>query len=417
MRILWTSNITFPQIASCLGLKVVNIGGWLIGLAEQLKLNDNIKLGIISFESVDKLTIINYEGIRYYIIPVDYRYIKKKQMSSVWTEIVTDFHPELIHLNGSEDPYALSLIKLFNNIPSVVSIQGMVSVYARYFSTGYTFAEILKNPLLALYLLRSESQFRINGKLEEEIIKFTTNVIGRTDWDRIHCKTINPLMNYHFCNETLRPVFYQHNWSINTREKYRIFISQASHTTKGFHLVLPAFKLLSQEYPDLKLVIAGNKPWENKMNILKQLSFKYFGYGNYLRRKIISLGLNNYIEFTGNLKAEEMAEQLKRAHVFLLDSTIENSPNSLGEAQLIGVPCVSSYVGGIPSMVKDKRSVLLYRCEEWEMMKEYISNIFDNDDIANNLSINGKEEASNRHNPKVNVETLINIYKKIINND
>ena len=417
MKILWTSNITFPQIATRLGLNVVNVGGWLIGLAEQLKLNKNIKLGIISFDSVDELTIFNYEGINYYIIPSDFKSKKKNQISSIWNEIITDFQPDLIHINGSEDPYALSLIKLFKNIPSVVSIQGMVSIYARYFSTGFSFSEIFKNPILSFYLLRGELRFRKNGQLEEEILKFTTNVIGRTEWDRIHCKTINPLINYHFCNETLRPNFYQHNWSLNTREKYRIFISQASHTTKGFHLVLPAFKLLSQEYPDLKLVIAGNKPWENKSNIFKQLLFKYIGYGNYLKRKIKYLGLNNYIEFTGNLKAEEMANQLKRAHIFLLNSTIENSPNSLGEAQLIGVPCVSSYVGGIPDMVEDRRSVILYRCEEWEMMKEYISNIFDNDDIAINLSIYGKEEASKRHNPSKNVETLVNIYKKIILND
>jgi glycosyltransferase involved in cell wall biosynthesis len=411
------SNITFPQIAANLGLKVVNVGGWLIGLAEQLKLNNSIVLGIISFDNVDKLTIINQDGIRYYIIPLDYKSKRNKQISSIWGEIVNDFQPQLIHLNGSEDPYALSLIKLFPNIPSVLSIQGMVSVYSRFFSIGYTFAEILKNPLLAFYLLRSESGFRLNGKIEEEIIKFTNNVIGRTDWDRIHCKSINPLIKYHFCNETLRSIFYQSDWDINSKIKYRIFISQASHTTKGFHLVLPALQKLSNEYPNLKVIVAGNKPWEKKKNIYKRLLSNYFGYGNYLRKKIVSMGLNNFIEFTGNLKAEEMAEQLKSAHVFLLDSTIENSPNSLGEAQLIGVPCVSSYVGGIPSMVEDKRSVFLFRCEEWEMMKEYISNIFDNDDIAINLSIKGKEEALKRHNPSENVESLINIYKKIIYND
>lgn len=39
------------------------------------------------------------------------------------------------------------------------------------------------------------------------------------------------------------------------------------------------------------------------------------------------------------------------ANMFLLPSAIENSPNALGEAQMLGVPCVSSRVGGVEDMI------------------------------------------------------------------
>lgn len=46
-----------------------------------------------------------------------------------------------------------------------------------------------------------------------------------------------------------------------------------------------------------------------------------------------------------------MIEQYLKAHIFVCPSSVENSPNSLGEAQLLGVPCIGSIAGGIPSML------------------------------------------------------------------
>ena len=58
--------------------------------------------------------------------------------------------------------------------------------------------------------------------------------------------------------------------------------------------------------------------------------------------------LEDKVSFLGPLNAEQMKAEYLRSNVFLCPSSIENSPNSLGEAQMLGVPCVASYVGGIP---------------------------------------------------------------------
>ena len=55
-------------------------------------------------------------------------------------------------------------------------------------------------------------------------------------------------------------------------------------------------------------------------------------------------------EFEGFLSAEKMKRLLLESNVFVCPSSIENSPNSLGEAMLLGVPCVASDVGGIADM-------------------------------------------------------------------
>ena len=104
---------------------------------------------------------------------------------------------------------------------------------------------------------------------------------------------------------------------------------------------------------------------------------KRSGYGRFIFSLIRRYGIESHINFLGSLSAEGMKKAYLRADIFLCPSSIENSPNSLGEAQILGVPCLSSYCGGVPSMVKDGESALLYRFEEFEMLALIIDRLFD----------------------------------------
>ena len=110
-----------------------------------------------------------------------------------------------------------------------------------------------------------------------------------------------------------------------------------------------------------------------------------------------------------------MAEQYKLANIFICPSSIENSPNSLGEAQLVGVPCIASYVGGVPSMITNEISGLLYQFDEHEMLASLVCKIFSDDDLALKLSQQGIITAEKRHNKKINAQTTFAIYNSIIN--
>ena len=88
------------------------------------------------------------------------------------------------------------------------------------------------------------------------------------------------------------------------------------------------------------------------------------------------------MQFTGSLREDQMIAEYLNAHLFICPSSIENSPNSLGEAQLLGVPVIASYVGGVPDMVTHGETGLLYRFEEVEMLAEGIRNLFMNMALA-----------------------------------
>lgn len=231
-----------------------------------------------------------------------------------------------------------------------------------------TFRDIIRGSIL-----KGQKQFKQRAAYEIEMIKEAKHIIGRTSWDRARTWAINPCAEYHFCNETLRPEFYDGSkWNYNKCNKHTIFLSQAGYPIKGLHQVLKAMPIILRHYPDASIRVAGGDI--TKCSTLSE-KLRLSGYGKYIKKLIKKVGMEGKVTFTGNLNAQQMKQEYLRANVFICPSTIENSPNSLGEAQILGTPCVASYVGGIPDMMEGNEKNL-YRFEEIEMLAEKVCKVF-----------------------------------------
>ena len=101
------------------------------------------------------------------------------------------------------------------------------------------------------------------------------------------------------------------------------------------------------------------------------------------------------------------------SRAFYQYSIIENSPNSLAEAQVMGVPTVASNVGGTASYTEDGVSGLLFEVDNIEECAGKISRIFEEEELCLTLSANGKKLAEERHDVKINTEKLVSIYREI----
>lgn len=121
--------------------------------------------------------------------------------------------------------------------------------------------------------------------------------------------------------------------------------------------------------------------------------------------------LENKVRFTGNLDAEEMKRRYLLSNVFVCPSTNENSPNSLGEAQILGVPCIASRVGGIPSMIPDEQCGILYPFEDTKALAAHICEVFAQGDAFDNTTM--QKMARKRHDPANNTQTLLEIYREV----
>lgn len=416
MNILWITNIPFPASSRLLGRQVEIGGGWMHALAIQLINTNKVRLAVATSYLGDNMQTHYDDKISYYILPRKRDLTKYDQsLETYWIKVVEEFNPDVIHIHGTEYTHGLACMKACPTRNYVISIQGMVSVYSEYHFAGINPIELIRfstlNDLKRMdTVLHRRSEMVQRGKFEIEYIKRAKHIIGRTSWDYTHTQTINPTSRYHFCNEVLRESFYNSNkWNFNEKISHRIFMSQANSQRQGLHQVLKALSIVKEFFPDIKLRVAGldisgGSKWVHRIN----------SYGHYIRSLIQSLNLGEHVLFLGGLNEEKMVEEFKNAHIFICASVIENSPNSLGEAQILGTPCIASFVGGVPDMVVDRETGLLYRFEEYKMLAYKIIEIFNNDNLARNLSAMGQKAAANRHNRGDIVTRMQEIYSSIV---
>lgn len=179
--------------------------------------------------------------------------------------------------------------------------------------------------------------YKLRAKRERLYFKKGKYFFGRTEWDKSYIAYFNDYAKYFNVNRVIRKPFWQKQWKLNKCKRNRIIFTNTQHPRKGAELLLEAVKRLKPLYPDIELVFIG--------------SLGSGDYETYMKRKINDLG--ETVKFRGQMNAKNVAEELCNAHIFISASYIDNSPNSLAEAQLVGMPVICSYTGGVPSMVKD----------------------------------------------------------------
>ncbi|WP_035650390.1 glycosyltransferase family 4 protein [Flavobacterium sp. ASV13] len=416
MKVLWIVNTIFPGPSEVLGLKAPVFGGWMYGLANQVGNVPGIELSIATIYGGNDLKKISIDEIHYYLLPSKSHIKYDKNLESVWLQVCNQAEPDVVHIHGTEFTHGLACMRILPDLKYIVSIQGLVGIYSRYYYAGLSFTEIFKNISFRDIvrfdtIFQQKNKFSKRGKLEQDYLLNTNHVIGRTNWDYVHTKTISKNVDYHFCNESLRNAFYgAEKWSLNTCTPYSLFLSQAGYPIKGLHQVIKALAILKADFPNLRIRVGGG-------NITEYHSFKdkikLSGYGKYIRKLLKTNKLEESVVFLGNLSEQQMVLEYQKAHIFICPSSIENSPNSLGEAQLLGTPVIASYVGGVPDMVEENETGILYRFEEVEMLANNIRNIFNDRSLAQKLSIKGIEASSFRHDREINLKRTIEIYKNI----
>lgn len=299
--------------------------------------------------------------------------------------------------------------------PKLLSLQGLITGIEPYELGRLPLLSML-NPLrprrffTALALMANlQLRYRPRLKFERETLLLADHIMGRTLWDRAHAWSLNPAATYHHCSRILRDAFYAAKWTPAGIRPRAVFLGNAAAARKGVHVAMRAAALLVPHYPDMRLYIAGQDPSKLSKGSLR----RQVGYPAYLEGLIRDLGLKQNVIFTGQLSAEGVAEQMERAHVFLLSSMIENSPNTLGEAMMVGTPTVAAFAGGVPSMASDEAEVLMYRADDPAMMAMQIKRIFDDPKLASRLSVAARKRARVTHDPDLNVQALVDAYDRI----
>lgn len=411
IRVLWFSNCSIAD-TQCLGS-----GSWLHGMRDII--SPHVELFNLTEANVIDTVYKESSKVKEYIIPI--QSLSKEGLPKVGTiykikGIVEAIAPDIIHIWGLESYWAKLFAYGYIKGNVLLEIQGVLSACANVFWGGLTPEEIKKTHRLKEWLkpsVRLEIQYSHYVKKAEDEIKLLSkfkNISTQSDWTRLQIKPF--LCENTKIFSTLRPIreeFYSaQKWHPSKKGSPVLFTSIGYNVPfKGMHVLLKAFRLVVDKYPDAQLVIAGFK---NEVPFYKE-----DGYNRLLRDYIVRNNLTSNIQFPGKLNASQIIEQLLASDIYVNPTFVESYSAATAEALFLGVPSVLSYAGALPYFNDYNSPVALYYSPlDYIDCAVKILNLYDNKESSSMLSEKAISQLGDKIRPEQIKDVQMTIYQSVL---
>jgi glycosyltransferase involved in cell wall biosynthesis len=417
IKVLWFTN------NACSALELLDPantrGGWLISLEKELSCHEGIELHV-GFYFGSSLASFHHGETTFHPF---FRGNKKNKFARYLSRIlagqnndqediekikalVNQVQPDIVHVHGTEENFGL--IQEFTRIPVVFSIQGLLNPYIEKYFSGIPFEiarryESYVDKLSYRTARSSYKKMESAAERERRILQNARYIIGRTDWDKSITRLLAPKSVYFTGQEMLRPSFYIKTWHDSPPKGILKIITVSSDSLyKGFEMVVKTARLL-KEHPGFEFIwmVAGLHKNSNCVKVIRK----------WLEADLETLG----IRLLGNQTETQLADLLATSDIFCQVSHIENSPNSLCEAQLVGIPIIATDVGGTKSLVQHGVSGIMFQEGDPYSMAGEIIQASRNFQQCQSMAGTGRSNAIFRHNKSEMINQYVNIYKQIIN--
>jgi glycosyltransferase involved in cell wall biosynthesis len=415
MKVLWFTNT--PSLASQYYGFSNTSGGWISSLESAIHENTDFKIAIAFFTESIKGSMVWGKTV-YYPIHKNGNIIQKLfdrhfnclnelKYLKHYLKIIDDFRPDIIQIFGTENGF--SYLCGNTTLPVCIHLQGILTDCQHYFSPGKISRwDLLKYSSLGK-ILKGTSLLHVywnlkkRAKRELRLFPLCHYYFGRTIYDKSFVENHAPSATYFNCNELLRKEFYQtKRWNYPKNRGNVLLTINNGEIYKGIDIILETASLLKKAGFSFEWRIAG----VDQSNVVLNL------FENKLKLSHNDLSIN----LLGELNADEIVDQMIRSDLFIHTSRIDNSPNSICEAMLVGMPVIAFNVGGISSLIDNRCGILINQVEPAALSKEIISALSNSDHLIS-IGKNARLIALERHNPTKLIDDIKYAYQKILQNE
>jgi glycosyltransferase involved in cell wall biosynthesis len=392
-RIVWLAsypeNKLLPEL-NIIKKRNTHAAPWLVNLLDVLRKKEDFEFHVIlSSSNIKESQSFEKDGVCYHAIkysfpfsnrgfpnffPYDsltwYRSLRKRIKQKV-----NMINPDLIHVHGIEKGFGLCALDV--QFPSIASIQGL-------------YKEIRK--------VDPSIRGTLQSPIEKYVIKKSKNFGCRTEWDSGIIKSQNPEAKIYFMPELINKVFFKKKWA-PTKSKRLVFVGSLNKR-KGVEVLLKALFIIRKRIPEIMLSFIGSGSKKYVTKLKKQIEY---------------MSLTKNVSFEGVISSEEIAEIHLKSDIFVLPTYIDNSPNSLAEAMAIGMPCIATNIGGIPSMIEHGESGFLFDLEDHNQLAGLVIKLLDNLKLSKEFGLKAHQKALEMNSESNVVEQTAKVYNEIIN--
>jgi len=162
---------------------------------------------------------------------------------------------------------------------------------------------------------------------------------------------------------------------------------------KGQAGLLQAFASVCAGSPELELVFVGDGPEAANLHSIADRA-----------------SLSGKVVFTGRLSEQDTLEQIAASDILVLPSFMEGLPIVLMEAMAMGTAVIASRVAGIPELVKDGQSGLLFTPSDWEELAECIRQLLSDRALHQTLVKNAEVAVSDEYDIRKSASRLRELF-------
>jgi glycosyltransferase involved in cell wall biosynthesis len=189
--------------------------------------------------------------------------------------------------------------------------------------------------------------------------------------------------------------FFKKGPKVFSKERLNILFLARVEKTKGIYEAIDAYNIVKKKYAGAFFTIAGN-------------GFEYGDAKNYVEKNEIK-----DVTFLGDVRGQAKINVLENADVYLFPSYFEGMPNSVLEAMAMGIPVVTTNVGGLADFFKNEKMGYISNSCEPDILAGYIEKLFLDVELRKQISKTNIQYAKENFSLSVVLKRLENVFNKV----
>ena len=182
---------------------------------------------------------------------------------------------------------------------------------------------------------------------------------------------------------------------LDLERKKQILFAGTIIPRKGYDVLLEGFSKIAIDYPDWKVVFAGNGEIERAKKIAEKL------------------GILSQVEFLGWISGIRKETIFQESSIYCLASDGEGFPMGVLDAWAYGIPCVVTPVGGIPDIIEDGINGLIFPVGDSDRLAVQLNKLMNDKELGKAIVAESDKYVNGLFNIDIINNQLAEIYSNL----
>lgn len=391
MKIVWICHFSDDKVQTRLRpwKKVSQFAPWISKTVPTFEARDDIELHIIApHEYISGLKEYEQDGVHYHFFnphmpilgrhwPAVFRWdilTNFRHNKKVVGKLVDQISPDVIHLQGAENPYySATILPLIGKYPIVVNLQRINKKF-------------LTNP---------DTANTQRANIEKEIWDRAENFTIRTKtmkFDFLSYKHTANMFWVNYAMDGLEP--------IKSEKIYDIVYFARVSKEKGVEDLIQALGIVHSKFSKAKLCIIGGVSKRYKEHLLEMAK---------------KLKVGNSVTWKGHLPTlADVHKEASKARISVLPTHNDIISGTIIESMQLGLPVVSYKAGSIPELNEERENVLLSDIGDIEGVADNILRLLTDEELYKTMSQRGIECIRERYSNQNVLQQHLDCYREVI---